>query len=1561
MIERLIELSIRNRFLVLILAAALTVMAIYATFNTPVDAIPDLSENQVIVFVDWMGRSPREIEDQVTYPLSRKLQGLAGVRAVRSSSEFNFSMITIIFEEDIDFYFARQRVTEKLSQANTFLPPGVVPYLAPDATALGQIYWYTVESDAAHPIDSGRLWALNKFYIAPQLNAAKGVADVAIVGGTPLEYQIDVRPEDLRAYGLTFGQLYAAVAKSNQPAGGGVIQMNNAEYIVRGVGWIRGTEDIENTVIREVRGTPIYVGTVASVQLGTQFRRSVFEKDGNEVTGGVVLMRHGGNPLAVTEVVKEKIQELQPGLPPGVHIVAAYDRTRLIHGAIHTLTEVMWHEMLIASIAILLILMHFRSVFVICVTLPLAVLSSFLMMWLLREFHIIDIQANIMSLAGITISIGILVDQAIVMTENATHHLKEHFGNQKVRGDIRELVIPACRTVGRPIFFSVLIMLLSFVPVFMLSGREGKLFHPLAFTKSFAMIGVALISITVVPALIPTFLKGHLRSEEDNWIVRSFIQIYRPLLTWALPRRNLVMWAFAALLILAAGMFPLQAVLGQGGSEMAWRNAFFATFFLVTGLTVLSITGKFEFRLRSLLVTDGMYLLLVAALFTAFLGLWWLQARFGPSWPAMDEITSWFDVIWGLLRASVVFLTKAVACAPLVALLIITSRANRVVLSRCVTLVSLVMIGFWAYGFPKIGVAFMPALDEGTTLDMPVTVPRASVTQSADDIKARDALLRAFPEVESVIGKAGRADTPTDPAPLDMIETFVNFRPKEFWPKRVLRYRDAAKEIDHILAVLETRGFIGRPASEDDRQTLINGATQKAMERFDEVVRELSLLRYSEFERELAPQLVRFVVRDCVRRWQDSGVFSAKSAEVIQVDAIVQEFTPRFGRWLAESPAPEDVTELVRELTRRLENENSLRDPVVALELHESSVKSMWHGVLESLGGPRRSFVGEILKSVIAERERLWRNNVRHVNWELFDYGTAAFVTYALEESVRVARGSGLLSSVSRAADSEAFAKSSIAAQLNVGREHDAIPAFPDSFISLRDELVPQFRDAVFFWQRKTGPKGDLVDDEMSRVLQVPGWSNIFTQPIINRIEMLSTGVRTDIGVKVFGPDLPTIDRVCKDIETVLKPINGARDAVAAPIMGKGYLQIDIDRKAAARYGISVEDIQNEIEIALAGRTVTYTVENRDRFPIRIRYARVNREDEESIRKLLISSNGMSESSNAGMNGATGSAAQGTAMTSATEESARNDESQTAPAVPQGSHSASPAHALRRQPLIPLAAMADIHIVEGPAMIKGENGRLLNYVTLNVRGRDIVGFVGEAQRVVNDKVKLPEGVHIEWSGEFEHQVRAARTLRLVFPAVIVLIFVILYLTYHDLADAALMMLAVPEALAGGAFFMYVFPKLVHGWETPPMDFSVAVWVGFIACFGMATETGIIMLVYLREAIEKRGGLENIRSLEELRQAVIEGAVHRLRPKLLTEGVAIIAIFPMVFAKGVGGEILAPMALPVLGGLLISDEVVDLFLPVRFYWVRRARWLKLHRIQHTDDFHADVRTSVTSVA
>lgn len=1446
MIERIIAWSVHNRLLVWLLAGLLTLAGAYAALTTPVDAIPDLSENQVIVFADWMGRSPREIEDQVTYPLARKLQGLAGIRAVRASSEFNFAMITLIFDDGVDFYFARQRVTEKLLQATTFLPAGVVPYLAPDATALGQVFWYTVEASPAQPEDPARLWALNKFYIAPQLNAAAGVADVAIVGGMPVEYQIDVRPDDLRAYGVTLGELYEAVARSNLPAGGGVLQKGRAEYVIRGVGWLETMQDIEQIVIREQGGVPLYVRQVARVQRGPAFRRSVLEKEGSEVTGGVVLMRHGENPLAVTEAVKEKIAQLQPGLPPGVRIVPAYDRTQLIHGAIHTLLEVMGHEMLIAAAAILLILRHLRSVLVICLTLPLAVLSSFLLMAVLRQTHLLDVQANIMSLAGITISIGVLVDQAIVMTENATHALRQRYGSQPVRGDTTQVVLEACRTVGRPIFFSVLIMLLSFVPVFLLRGREGKLFHPLAYTKTFALVGVAVLSVTLVPALLPAFLRGRLKSEEENWIVRSFIQIYKPLLTWALPRRNLVMWLFAVLLILAAGIFPLQALVGQGASQTAWRQAYLATLATVCSLTVVLTRG----------------------------------------------------LLWQVL-----------------------------------SLASLLLLGLWAYHFPKIGVSFMPPLNEGTLLDMPVTVPRASVTQVADDLKARDALLRGFPEVALVVGKAGRADTPTDPAPLDMVETFVHFRPRAYWPRRVLRYPDGLRQTQAVYARLVDEGFLTPLADPAQRQDLWNDATQAAISRLDDDLRELAAQSYEAVERELPSRLVRTAIATVLKQLAAQRVLVPQAAadQPNVLGALLHEtdLVSQHGPWLVAATSREEVELLLRSVLRELRARKLLIGEADAWPAQPPSWQQPLQAAFRLLGQPQH-LTEQVQRAIDRQRDAHWRAEVHRINGVLFNRAVEAYPWLAIQELLKAARGRDALRQARRAAEAERFLMA--VDQIEHSRPPDPSAVAP--LEALRDPLTQAMRSWCLLWPRTIGPRGDLVDDEMGRVLQVPGWSNIFTQPIINRIEMLSTGVRTDIGVKVFGPDLETIDRVCRQIEAVLRTISGARDVVAAPIMGKGYLEITLRREEAARYGITSADVQRHIELALGGQPATYLVWQRDRFPVRIRYARASRDDEDSLRRILISPSAMPAA------GPDAPLAAGNAPAAGRTGMGQGELPLLRTTQPAGPHRAAPRH-VPRPVMVPLSAVAEVRVVEGPAMIRSENGQLLNYVTLNVRGRDIVGFVEEAQRAVAQKVTLPEGVSLQWSGEFEHQLRAARTLRIVLPAVIGVIFLILYLTYHDLADAALMMLAVPEALAGGAFFLYLFPKLTQGWSAPPLDFSVAVWVGFIACFGMATETGIIMLVYLREAIDRRGGLENIASLEELRQAVLEGAVHRLRPKLLTEGVAIVAIFPMVFARGVGGELLAPMALPVLGGLLISDEVVDLFLPVRFYWVRRARWLKLH--------------------
>jgi Cu(I)/Ag(I) efflux system membrane protein CusA/SilA len=758
----------------------------------------------------------------------------------------------------------------------------------------------------------------------------------------------------------------------------------------------------------------------------------------------------------------------------------------------------------------------------------------------------------------------------------------------------------------------------------------------------------------------------------------------------------------------------------------------------------------------------------------------------------------------------------------------------------------------------------------------------------------------------------------------------------------------------------------------------------------------LALQRYREFERELAPVLTRFVVSETVRRIRAAGHLARSagdSGEEAMIDQLTQELTPTHGSWLAKNPVLEDVTRITQVVAERLAQRkafktwweltevslDNLKDAKVpaallsrlkplmgkrfddegdflaslrevlpeseiaehqaellkqaiggvtlanASELKAGPAQKVFRAVAETLGAKGQTFGGEVFKAVENRRMSLWEEQIhKNINWELFDRGVETFTWAALEEIGRAARGHALLGGANRGDEYAMFVEQ--ATRARNGKPHD--PKALEPFVALRQELEKPFAQKLFLWRRTHGPKGDLMQ-EIDTVVQVAGWSNIWTQPIQNRVDMLSTGVRTQIGVKVFGPDLETINHICKEVEQAIKPIRGAQDVIAEPVMGKGYLEIKIDREKAARYGVRVGDIQETIEVALGGRVITQTVEGRDRFPVRLRYARVYREDEENVKRLLVSRSGMTGPSRMGGKGGMAAVLQAGAMSPPLPSSATEDFGGSAG---EGN-----------EPLqVPLSELAEVRIVEGPAMIKSENGRLRNYVTLNVRGdRDIVGFVDEAQRVVAQKVKLPPGVHLEWSGEFEHQVRAAKTLRIIFPAVIVLIFVILYLTYKDFMDACLMMLAVPEALAGGVFFQFLFPKIkALDWNAPPEPFSVAIWVGYIAAFGMATETGIIMLVYLREAIEKRGGLENIKSLGELRQAVIEGAVHRLRPKLLTEGVAIVAIAPMLFSTGVGSEIISAMALPVLGGLLIADEVVDIFLPVRFYWVRRARWLKL---------------------
>ena len=1029
MINRMIEFSLKNRWLVLAVYAALACWGYWALLRTPIDAIPDLSENQVIVFTDWAGRSPQEVEDQITYPLTVNLQGLPNVRTVRSQSAFGFSMVNVIFEDSVDIYFARTRVLERLSLAGSFLPAGVTPMMGPDATGVGQVFWYTVEG----PYDSGTLHSLQDWFIKYQLNAVPGVAEVASVGGFVRQYQIDLDPVKLRAYNVPLQQVVAAVERSNNNVGAKIVEVGDTEEMVRGIGLIRGLKDIEDISLGAYNGTPVTVGNVASVQLGPEFRRGVLDKDGKEAVGGVVVIRYGANAREVIAAIKDKINEIQPGLPAGVHIVPFYDRSILIDHAVDTLRHALIEEIVLVTLAHILFLWHFRSVLIVTIPLPLAVLGAFLFM------HGAGISSNIMSLGGIAIAIGVLVDAGIVMTENVIRQAEEYehkHGNY--RDHIGEITLNAARLVGRPISFAMVIIILAFVPVFALTGMEGKMFHPLAFTKTFAMVCSTILAITLVPVLCTFLIRGKLHREEDNPIMRVLRAIYRPTLTWALRHRAIT----------------------------------------------LSIA----------------LILFCAAVYTA----------------------------------------------------------------------------------TTIGSEFMPPLDEETALFMPITDPRISLTAATEILRRQDRIIAADPQVAQVVGKVGRAETSTDPAPVNMSETTITFKPKDQWPKGLTK--------DAILA--------------------------------------------------------------------------------------------------------------------RLDNQ-----------------------------------------------------------------------------------------------------------------------------------------------------------------LQIPGVTNIWTQPIRNRIDMLSTGIRTQIGIKVFGPDLRGIEQLSEQIKEVVQQVPGATDLYAERITGAPYMEMTVDRPAADRYGLNVADIQDVIETAIGGKNLTTTIEGRQRFPVRVRYARDFRENPQQLGDVLVT----------GSNGAQ----------------------------------------------VPLSEVVKISTTMGPSMISSENGLLRGSVLLNVRGRDVGGFVDQAQRAVRQQVSMPPGYFIEWSGQYENQISARKRLELVIPIVLLVIFVLLYRTYGSAREAAHVLLAVPFALTGGVFLV----KLLH------LNFSVAVWVGFIALFGTAVQTGVVMVIYLEEAVARRTAADGTLTLAGLHQAVMEGALLRLRPKVMTVATVVAGLLPLMWSTRTGAEFMRPLAAPVLGGMVSSLVHVLIVTPVIFLWLR----------------------------
>jgi Cu(I)/Ag(I) efflux system membrane protein CusA/SilA len=1095
MIARIIDFSLKNRFLILGFALLLAAAGIYTARTNPVDAIPDISETQIIVFADWPGRSPQEVEDQVTYPIVVNLQGLAGVRAVRSSSAFGFSMINVIFEDGIDLYFARTRILERMSLVSSLLPKGVTPVLGPDASAVGQVFWYTVEGEGK---DLGTLRSIQDWYVRYQLNAVPGVAEVASIGGFVRQYQIDVDPNKLAAYGLSIREVIEAVERSNNNVGGKVLEQAGIEYVVRGLGLIQSVSDVERIVVASRGGTPIYVSNLGTVQLGAEFRRGALEKNGREVVGGVVTMRYGESAPEIIERVKAKIAELSRGLPEGVRIVPFYDRSGLIEAAVGTLKRALLEEILLVTLAHVLFLMHFRSILIVTLPLPLAILTSFILM------RVFGITSNIMSLGGIAIAIGVLVDAGIVITENVFRHYETDGGKRPLLEIVRE----ASQQIGRPIFFSMVIILLAFLPVFTLSGEEGKLFHPLAFTKTFAMIGATLLAVTLVPVLATFLVRGRVHREEENPVMRVSRRIYEPALAWALSHKR-------ATLGTASALFLISVVLVAGA-----------------GILLSPIQGA-----ASLLGMKGTADRVAAAQA-------WLNTRVAKG----------------------------------------------------------------------VGKEFMPPLDEGTLLFMPVTANTISLTQAVEIMKMQDAALREFPEVASVVGKVGRVESPLDPAPINMYETLVELKPR-----------------------------------------------------------------------------------------------------------------------------------------------------------------------------------------------RLWRAGMT---------------------------------------------------------------------------------------------KEQLMAD-MTEKAALPGVTAIWQQPIRNRIDMLATGIPTQVGIKVFGPDLATLEKLANEIAQVIRSVPGAADVYAEQILGTPYLEIAVNREAAARYGVNVGDVLDIVEMALGGENLTTTIEGRNRYPVRVRYSRELRDDLDSIRRILVPV-----------------AAPMTARA-------------TTAASPTMSGSGS-------QPMaqVPLAQVADIRFRPGPSMVSSENGLLRERVFLNVRGRDVGSFVDEAKKVTERKVDLPAGYFLEWSGQYEHQVRARNRLAIVVPLCFAIIFVLLTMTYHSPKEAAHVILAIPFALTGGNLLLWILNALAtrNGWVTE-FHMSVAVWVGYIALFGTAVQTAVVMVVYLEEALQRKAASGPV-SPASIREAAMEGAVLRLRPKLMTVSTVVMGLLPIMWSTAAGSEVMKPIAAPVLGGMVSSLFHVLIVTPVIWTWLKQ---------------------------
>ncbi len=1059
MIERVIDFCARNRLIVILVTAAACFAGLYALRGIPLDAIPDLSDTQVIVYSRW-DRSPDIIEDQVTYPIVTALLGAPKVKDIRGFSDFGYSYVYIIFEDGTDIYWARSRTLEYLSKILPKLPEGVRTELGPDATGVGWVFEYALVDESGRN-SLADLRSFQDWYLRYWLQAIPGVAEVASVGGFVRQYQVTLDPEALRAYGIPIGDVVEALKRGNNEVGGRLLEFTETEYMVRGRGYIESTQDIERIVVgTDGRGTPILVRQVGSVSLGPEMRRGVVELDGRgDAAGGVVVIRYGENALAVIDRVKRKIEEIEPSLPAGVRIVTTYDRSDLIHRSIETLTHELILEMIVVSAVILIFLLHLTSAAVPILVLPIAVLLSFIPM------RLMGIGSNIMSLGGIAVAIGAMVDAAIVVVENC-HKKLEVWQHEARRGDYREALIAAVKEVGPASFYSLLVIAVSFAPVFTLAGQEGRLFRPLAYTKNLSMALAALLAITLTPALLTLFIRMEPLRLRPAWLGR----------------------AAGALIV-------------------------------------------------------------------------------GRIWSESEHPISRF-------------------CHR-----VYTPAANLVIrFPKTVILLSVLIVISTVPVFRQLGSEFMPPLNEGTILYMPTTLPGLSIEQAARLLQHQDRVLRTFPEVQTVFGKAGRAETSTDPAPLSMIETIIVLKPEEEW-------------------------------------------------------------RHVE-------------------------------------------------RWHAGLPG--------------------------------------W------LRAPFRT---------------IWPDRI---SWD------------------------------------------------------------------------------------------DLIS-EMDRAMRYPGVTNAWTMPIKARIDMLSTGVRTPIGIKILGPDIETIERLGEHIEMILKDLPGTRSIYAERTAGGYFVDFDPRRDELARYGLTVDDVHMVIMSAIGGENVTTTIEGRERYPVNVRYGRERRDNLADLAAVIVP-------------------------------------------TPSGAQ-------------IPLGQIADIRLSLGPGMIRDENGMLAGYVyvDMDTRARDLGSYVEEAKEAVGGKLELPPGYALVWSGQYEYMERARERLMVMLPLTIFVIFLLLYMNTRSTVKTLIVFLAVPFSAVGAFWLLWLLDY----------NLSIAVWVGVIALLGVDAETGVFMLLYLDLAYEERVRLGRMRTFDDLREAILHGAVQRVRPKLMTVTTTFIALLPIMFSTGTGSDVMKRIAAPLVGGLFTS--------------------------------------------